>query len=109
MITTIIKRDGREVPFELDKITDAIYKAAQATGGRDRSMAEKLANQVVVYIENDLKTYLNEIKKVDSDIDNDAKIVVVINVKDNNPLQSVYKNIENVNGIKSISIREDDE
>ena len=55
MITTIIKRDGREVPFELDKITDAIYKAAQATGGRDRSMAEKLANQVVVYIENDLK------------------------------------------------------
>ena len=55
MITTIIKRDGREVPFELDKITDAIYKAAQATGGRDRAMAEKLANQVVVYIEDELK------------------------------------------------------
>lgn len=55
MITTIIKRDGREVPFELDKITDAIYKAAQATGGRDRAMAEKLAGQVVVYIEEELK------------------------------------------------------
>ena len=53
--------------------------------------------------------YLNEIKKVDSDIDSDAKIVAVINVKETNPLQSVYKNIENVNGIKSISIREDDE
>ena len=55
MITTIVKRDGRVVPFELDKITEAIYKAAQATGGRDRAMAEKLANQVVVYIENDLQ------------------------------------------------------
>ena len=65
-------------------------------------------NDIQNYIINEYP-YLNEIKKVDSDIDNDAKIVVVINVKDNNPLQSVYKNIENVNGIKSISIREDDE
>lgn len=65
-------------------------------------------NDIQNYIINEYP-YLNEIKKVDSDIDNDAKIVVVINVKDNNPLQSVYKNIENINGIKSISIREDDE
>ncbi len=54
MIETIIKRDGREVPFELDKITEAIFKAAQATGGRDRAMAEKLATQVIDYIENEL-------------------------------------------------------
>ena len=33
MITTIRKRDGREVQFNLDKITEAIYKAAQALGG----------------------------------------------------------------------------
>lgn len=65
-------------------------------------------NDIQNYIINEYP-YLNEIKKVDSDIDNDAKIVAVINVKENNPLQSVYKNIENVNGIKSISIREDDE
>ncbi len=55
MIDSIIKRDGREVPFELDKITEAIFMAAKAIGGRDRTMAEKLANQVVDYIENELK------------------------------------------------------
>ena len=35
MLETIVKRDGREGPFELEKIADAVYKAAQATGGRD--------------------------------------------------------------------------
>ena len=51
MITAIIKRDGRRVNFELDKITQAIYKAAQALGGNDRTTAETLANQVVAYLE----------------------------------------------------------
>ena len=31
MLETIVKRDGREVPFELENIADAVYKAAQAT------------------------------------------------------------------------------
>ncbi|MBR3866440.1 MAG: anaerobic ribonucleoside triphosphate reductase [Butyricicoccus sp.] len=47
MITEIIKRDGRRAPFEIDKITDAIFAAAQASGGRDRETAEHLAQQVV--------------------------------------------------------------
>ncbi len=51
MITSIVKRDGRMVPFELDKITQAIYKAAQALGGNDRDTAQALANQVVDYLE----------------------------------------------------------
>ncbi len=51
MIQQIVKRDGRVVPFELDKITEAIYKAAQALGGQDRSMAEILATDVVAYLE----------------------------------------------------------
>lgn len=51
MITSIVKRDGRMVPFELDKITQAIYKAAQALGGNDRDTAQTLANQVVAYLE----------------------------------------------------------
>ena len=53
--------------------------------------------------------YLNEIKKVDSDKEHDAKIVAVINVKDNNPLQAVYKKCESFNGITSIAIQEADE
>ena len=55
MIQTIIKRDGREAPFEIEKITNAIFKAAQALGGNDFEMAQTLAGQVMDYIENDLK------------------------------------------------------
>ena len=53
--------------------------------------------------------YLNEIKKVDSDKDHDAKIVAVINVRDNKPLQTVYRKCETFNGITSIAIQEADE
>ncbi|MBQ2792243.1 MAG: anaerobic ribonucleoside triphosphate reductase [Oscillospiraceae bacterium] len=54
MITTIIKRDGREVNFEPSKITDAIFKAAQVLGGNDRAMAEDLTYKVIVYLEETL-------------------------------------------------------
>ena len=45
MITKIKKRDGREVPFNIEKITNAIFKAAQAAGGQDYDTALKLAEE----------------------------------------------------------------
>lgn len=55
MIERIIKRDGREVPFEIEKISTAIYKAAEAIGGHNHEVAEELAQQVVNYIEKEEK------------------------------------------------------
>ena len=46
-ITQIKKRDGRIVPFEKDKITKAIWKAAQAVGGKDYQTALDLTEKVV--------------------------------------------------------------
>lgn len=46
MIEYILKRDGRQVRFDLKKITDAIFKAAKAVGGNDYAAAEKLAEMV---------------------------------------------------------------
>jgi len=46
-IIQIRKRDGRVVPFNEEKITNAIYKAIAATGGRDRTLAESLSKRVV--------------------------------------------------------------
>ncbi len=46
MVSRVRKRDGRIVPFEKEKITIAIFKAAQAVGGSDRKKAEELAEQV---------------------------------------------------------------
>ena len=45
-VTKIKKRDGRIVPFEVEKIATAIFKAAQAVGGRDRLLARSLALKV---------------------------------------------------------------
>ena len=53
MITTIVKRDGREVPFNLEKITNAIAKALQATGTSDERLAITLATQVASQTEQD--------------------------------------------------------
>jgi anaerobic ribonucleoside-triphosphate reductase len=55
MITKIRKRDGREVPFNIEKIANAIYKAASATGGRDYDTALKLAEKVVEYLEKNMR------------------------------------------------------
>jgi uridine kinase len=47
MIEKIIKRNGRVVPFDRNKITLAILSAAIAVGGRDRETAEKVTDDVI--------------------------------------------------------------
>ncbi len=51
MISKIKKRDGRVVDFNKSKITDAIFKAARAVGGRDKELASKLADKVLEILE----------------------------------------------------------
>ncbi len=46
-ITKIEKRSGAIVDFNPDRITNAIYRAAVAVGGRDRATAESLSREVV--------------------------------------------------------------
>jgi uridine kinase len=50
-ITHVVKRTGAVVPFRQERITNAIYRAAVAVGGRDRAVAERLAGQVVAALE----------------------------------------------------------
>ena len=50
-ITQVVKRTGAIVPFNQERITNAIYRAAVAVGGRDRVIAEGLADQVVALLE----------------------------------------------------------
>ena len=51
MIKTIIKRDGRTVEFDLEKIAQAIFSAAQAMGGDNYDQAHALAQQVEELLE----------------------------------------------------------
>ena len=46
-IKQVVKRTGAVVPFKKERITNAIYQAAVAVGGRDRERAEELADEVV--------------------------------------------------------------
>lgn len=50
-IKLVTKRDGRVVPFTQTRITNAIYRAAVAEGGRDKATAQALSDQVVAMLE----------------------------------------------------------
>lgn len=50
-ITKIQKRDGRIADFDQERITEAIWKAAQSVGGTDRSYAQQISNQVAAVLE----------------------------------------------------------
>ncbi len=47
----IRKRDGRVVPFDKQKITEAIFRAARAVGGEDRNIAEILTQKVIEHLQ----------------------------------------------------------
>ncbi len=54
MIETIVKRDGRTVRFDSDKIANAIFLAAAQLGGQDYQTAKELAGMVEQYLEGEL-------------------------------------------------------
>lgn len=51
IISRIKKRDERIVLFDQERITNAIFKAAQAVGGSDKKLAKKLSDEVVDTLE----------------------------------------------------------
>lgn len=51
MITTITKRDGRQVPFNVQKIADAIFKAAVSAGGKNHDIAMDIATKACNLLE----------------------------------------------------------
>jgi len=46
------KRDGRLEPFDQERITNAVWKAAKAVGGKDREQAKKISDQVLAELRN---------------------------------------------------------
>lgn len=72
-IKKVRKRDGRLADFGQNKITEAIWKAAQATGGTDKSIAEKLSEEVTEKLE---KQYANKIPSVEEIQDAIEKVLI---------------------------------
>ncbi|MDW8465132.1 MAG: ATP cone domain-containing protein [Chloroherpetonaceae bacterium] len=51
VLTQVIKRDKTVVPFNQSKITNAIFKAGQATGEFSAEVAQHLSDEVVKILE----------------------------------------------------------
>ena len=64
MITKIRKRDGREVPFNVEKIATAIFKAAQSAGGNNYQESLDLAYRVCEYLERQYEGFTPTVEQV---------------------------------------------
>jgi ribonucleoside-triphosphate reductase (formate) len=70
-LTTITKRDGREVSFEPSKITDAIAAAGRATGEVDEALARRLMTRaltVMTHLYVDRAPTVEEVQDVVEDV-----------------------------------------
>ena len=64
MINKIRKRDGRVVPFDKEKIIEAVWKAAKVAGGEDRKEAEKLGDLIIKNITERFRTIIPEVENI---------------------------------------------
>ena len=64
MISKIRKRNGDVVDFQSEKITRAIFKAANAVGGNDWDRANDLTQQVVVMVDANFEGDVVDVEKI---------------------------------------------
>ena len=64
MVTCIKKRDSRLVPFDVNKIAAAVFRAAGSQGGTDRAMSNAIADMVAVELERDFGDAIPEVEQV---------------------------------------------
>jgi len=72
-VTQIRKRDGSVASFDQDRITEAIFKAAQSVGGSDRTMARQISDKVVASMHQE---YAHKIPSVEDVQDLVEKILI---------------------------------
>ncbi|MDF2635200.1 MAG: anaerobic ribonucleoside-triphosphate reductase [Pelosinus sp.] len=60
----IKKRDGREVSFDENKITEAIFKAAKAVGGADKQLAMELTLDVLRFLKQEYNAGMFGVEEV---------------------------------------------
>lgn len=70
------KRDGRVADFSKEKIAEAIFKAAEAVGGKDHALAEQLAQHVVENLEQKHKDTPSSIPTVE-DVQDAVEITLI--------------------------------
>lgn len=64
ILTQVVKRDKSVVPFDQSKITNAIFKAGQATGEFGAEVAQHLSDEVVKVLEQKFETELPTVEQI---------------------------------------------
>jgi len=64
MVKKVRKRDGKLVPFNPEKIKNAIYRAAEAVGLKDFSLAEKSSREVIKEVEKKFENKIPEVEEI---------------------------------------------
>lgn len=73
IIEMVKKRDGRMVFFDKDKISIAIFKAANSVGGKDINLADQLAGVVISFLE---KMFTDKIPGIEDIQDMVEKVLI---------------------------------
>jgi ribonucleoside-triphosphate reductase len=69
MPTRILKRDGREAPFNIEKIANAIHKAGMAAGAMDLKEAFALSERVVNRLESSHKGKIPAVEEIQDTVE----------------------------------------
>ena len=64
MITKIIKRDGRKVTFNIDKMANAIFRAAQSVGGSDYQESMDIACRITEAMDENFRGTIPTVEQV---------------------------------------------
>jgi len=64
MIQTIKKREGQLVEFDKKKITEAIFAAMLVAGEKNKTISEKVTDQVIIKLEKRFKDRLPQVEEV---------------------------------------------
>ncbi|HER24172.1 MAG TPA: anaerobic ribonucleoside-triphosphate reductase [Candidatus Atribacteria bacterium] len=64
MIKTIKKREGQLVDFDKKKITGAIFSAMLTAGEEDKTVSEKIADQVIIKLEKKFENKVPQVEEV---------------------------------------------
>ena len=75
-IARIMKRDGKIVIFDKEKIADAIFKAAESVGGSDKMIAGELADKIAAVLEQRSARQRNYIPTIEEVQDIVEKILI---------------------------------
>lgn len=69
MFQLVRKRDGQIVKFDRENISNAIFRAAQSVGGTDKETAERLADEVILYLFANVGSGLPTVEKIQDAIE----------------------------------------